>query len=381
MVQYGSRVSQSLTLVLILIGISQGSPEREAKFLALDKLKSRYVDTPLYSLPFFRPLWHSKSSTRGGVHKNNTGETAGAQSSITQNSGNQSSMTPSSVTSRSPLEETTVLSTENKEPNGPYDYSCPPCWCGVPNRMDRIVGGWTTEVNEYPWVVALEQAGKFFCGGTLISDRYVLTAAHCVRSSKRHKDLIAVISEHNRATVYETQIETRRVVKVLTHPKYNAQGAKSHDHDIALLKLDAPLEFKPTVSPVCLPQLGEKFTQRTGTVVGWGRVEESGQIASDLRATQVPVMSNQECRQFPGFEPKLTGNMMCAGYVQGGKDSCQGDSGGALLMEDLDGRFLIAGVVSWGIGCARPNSPGVYTRVNHYMEWIQNNTRDACFCF
>ncbi|XP_017299780.1 trypsin-like [Diaphorina citri] len=184
--------------------------------------------------------------------------------------------------------------------------------------MDRIVGGWTTEVNEYPWVVALEQAGKFFCGGTLISDRYVLTAAHC-----RQKDLIVVISEHNRATVYETQIETRRVVKVLTHPKYNAQGAKSHDHDIALLKLDTPLEFKPTVSPVCLPQLGEKFTQRTGTVVGWGRVEESGQIASDLRATQVPVMSNQECRQFPGFEAKLTGNMMCAGYVEGGKDSCQ----------------------------------------------------------
>ncbi|KAL1464067.1 hypothetical protein WDU94_003750 [Cyamophila willieti] len=86
-------------------------------------------------------------------------------------------------------------------------------------------------------------------------------------------------------------------------------------------------------------------------------------------------MSNQECRQFPGFEPKLSGNMMCAGYPEGGKDSCQGDSGGSLLTEDLDG------IVSWGIGCARSNSPGVYTRVNHYMEWLQQNTKDACFCF
>ncbi|KAG8319392.1 hypothetical protein J6590_059428 [Homalodisca vitripennis] len=193
--------------------------------------------------------------------------------------------------------------------------------CGLPNRMERIVGGWPTRINEYPWVVALSIRGQFYCGGTIINDLYILTAAHCV-SNKKMSDLTVVVSEHNKATMAESTVEVRKVARILVHEGFN-QGVK-YNNDIALLKLDRRLEFRVAVAPICLPYPDEQFSQALGRVTGWGHTKEGGPSSMELRETHVAVMSNSACHLRAGYGPtKVTANMMCAGLMEGGRDTCQ----------------------------------------------------------
>ncbi|CAG9765523.1 unnamed protein product [Ceutorhynchus assimilis] len=112
--------------------------------------------------------------------------------------------------------------------------------------------------------------------------------------------------------------------------------------------------------------------------VGWGATSQQGQISTKLREVTVPIMSNIDCKR-TGYTSRITDNMLCAGFKEGKKDSCQGDSGGPLHI--INGSYHnIVGIVSWGEGCAQPNYPGVYTRVNRYITWIMSNTKDACYC-
>ncbi|XP_052869395.1 trypsin-1-like [Anopheles cruzii] len=257
--------------------------------------------------------------------------------------------------------------------------SCPMCKCGRTNRLTRIVGGMETKVNQYPWMALLKYGGTFYCGGSLISDRHVLTAAHCVHGFNSEK-ITVVMMEHDRILTTESKLLTAKVKRVIEHSGYNSNNYNS---DIAILLLGSVMEIDDRLCPVCLPTKKKPFSGYDGIVTGWGATSENGPISTNLQEVTVPIMSNADCRK-TGYGPtRITDNMMCAGYSEGKKDSCQGDSGGPLHVikqNSTDNIHQIAGIVSWGEGCAKPNYPGVYTRVNRFGSWIRNNTVDGCYC-
>ncbi|KAF5295126.1 hypothetical protein FQA39_LY13277 [Lamprigera yunnana] len=263
--------------------------------------------------------------------------------------------------------------------------------CGVRNDASRIVGGQTTAENEFPWVCRLSYFNRFYCGGMLINDRYVLTAAHCVKGFMWFM-IKVTFGEHSRCDDSKRP-ESRYVMRAIT----GAFSFLHFDNDIALLRLNDRVPITDAISPVCLPKdrggyiislnaslqnlLDELYVGRSGIAAGWGTLQEDGKPSCFLQEVEVPILSNEACRKTNYSEKMITDNMMCAGYPEiGGKDSCQGDSGGPFVTMRPDKRYELIGVVSWGNGCARPNYPGVYTRVANYLDWILENSADGCFC-
>ncbi|KAM4795950.1 coagulation factor VII [Rhinophrynus dorsalis] len=255
------------------------------------------------------------------------------------------------------------------------DYPCGkiPVLRNVKGRS-RIVGGEQCPKGECPWQALLIQGSTFICGGTLIAPSWVITAAHCVKQLGQNK-LTVVLGEHRIGKAEGTEQE-RKVSKIIIHEDY--VGAKnSNDHDIALLKLNNSVNYTDYVVPLCLPE--KKFAARQlssvwfSTVSGWGRLLESGATPEVLRRVQLPRVKTQECIEQTNMN--ITQNMFCAGYIDGSKDSCKGDSGGPHATEYKDTYFL-TGIVSWGLGCAKKDTYGVYTRVSRYTEWIQKHMDD-----
>ncbi|KAK7066899.1 hypothetical protein SK128_027104 [Halocaridina rubra] len=254
------------------------------------------------------------------------------------------------------------------------------CECGRKNPITRIVGGVQTTVNEYPWQVGLVQPGNSqpFCGGSIISDEYILTAAHCVTGTSP-SNLNVVVGEHNWATTSETAAtQTLSVQQITIHPNYNSNTL---NNDLALIKLSSPLTFPDdnTIAPVCLPPPGDSYSNVQATVTGWGTLSQGGSQPQNLMEVTVPTMSNTQCQSLLGASA-ITANMLCAGPTSGGKDSCQGDSGGPLTTPGGTNYEVQIGIVSWGYGCAQPNRPGVYTRVTNYLNWINGITAGSNTC-
>ncbi|XP_019868245.2 trypsin-1 isoform X2 [Aethina tumida] len=246
------------------------------------------------------------------------------------------------------------------------------CECGLSNQENRIVGGQATGINRYPWVARIVYDGRFHCGASLLSSDYVLTAAHCVRKLKRSKIRI-ILGDHDQSTTTDVPAKMRAVAAIIRHRNFDSD---SYNHDIALLKLRKPVEFTKNIKPVCLPTLSEP-AGKTGTVVGWGRTAEGGMLPNIVQEVEVPILTLAQCRAMKYRASRITSYMLCAG--KGSMDSCQGDSGGPLLVHNKD-KFEIVGIVSWGVGCARPGYPGVYTRVSKYLNWIKYNVQDSCIC-
>ncbi|KAK7604020.1 hypothetical protein V9T40_004293 [Parthenolecanium corni] len=262
------------------------------------------------------------------------------------------------------------IEAEEKEPLG----NCT-CECGVINQEIRIVGGMPTGVNRYPWVARLVYDGKFHCGASLINNDYVLTAAHCIRRLKRSK-IRVILGDHDQTVITDSESVMRAVSSVIRHRHFDVN---SYNHDIALLKLRKPVNFSKTVRPVCLPPEELDPAGLTGIVVGWGRTSEGGTLANVIQEVQVPILTLDQCRSTKYKPSRITANMICAG--KGVQDSCQGDSGGPLIISTGGNyKYELAGIVSWGVGCGRPGYPGVYTRVNRYLDWVKRNMRDTCLC-
>lgn len=232
-------------------------------------------------------------------------------------------------------------------------------------RENKIVGGKPAAAGTWPYAVALamERDGKLdqYCGASLIGKKWVLTAAHCqVRPGEK-----AIVGRRDLA---KTDGEVIPIARVRNHAAYD-EG--TNDNDVAVLELtkEVTLDFVG-LAPADL-------TADKSTVVGWGYVKEGGPPSTQLREVEVPVVSNAACGDaYASDSVSITDNMLCAGLGEGGKDSCQGDSGGPLLMKNSTGKWLQAGVVSFGIGCARPKKYGVYTRVSKYLPWIEACTRE-----
>uniref|UniRef100_A0A1B0AD05 Peptidase S1 domain-containing protein n=1 Tax=Glossina pallidipes TaxID=7398 RepID=A0A1B0AD05_GLOPL len=248
---------------------------------------------------------------------------------------------------------------------------CAECACGIPN-VNRIVGGDKVRTNKYPWTAQVLRDLFQFCAGTLINDRYVLTAAHCITSKKSISIRLLQLDKNSRE-----EGVLRRISSVHVHRGFSHATLQN---DIALLKLETPLLFKKQLRPACLPTSAEQnFDFRQGIVAGWGLNSEDGLPSSYLQEVSVPIITNSQCRATT-YRDMIVETMLCAGYPKGGKDACQGDSGGPLIVRDGSTVFRLAGIVSYGFGCAAPNTPGVYTRVSKYLDWISSKTRDACYC-
>ncbi|KAF7263192.1 hypothetical protein GWI33_003515 [Rhynchophorus ferrugineus] len=263
-----------------------------------------------------------------------------------------------------------LIDDDDDEDDGARECACE---CGVSNHENRIVGGRPTGVNHYPWIARIVYDGHFHCGASLVSENYVLTAAHCVRKLKRSK-IRVILGDHDQSVTTDVPAKMRAVSAVIRHRNFDTD---TYNHDIALLKLRKPVEFTKNIRPICLPTSGKDPAGKMGTVVGWGRTSEGGMLPNIVQEVDVPILSLTQCRAMKYRSSRITSYMLCAG--KGAMDSCQGDSGGPLVVHTGE-KYEIVGIVSWGVGCGRPGYPGVYTRVARYANWLRINLSDNCLC-
>ncbi|XP_059825255.1 transmembrane protease serine 11C-like isoform X3 [Hypanus sabinus] len=230
----------------------------------------------------------------------------------------------------------------------------------------KIVGGTNSEDGEWPWQVSL-QVGYHVCGASIISDSWLISAAHCFQMQR---------SNPSEWQAYMGSVElrqgTRRDIKrIIIHPSYRT--INDHNYDIAVLELLNPLNFSKFIQPICLPSSSKIFPDgQHCTVTGWGTLAFEGQLPDILQKGNVVIISEQTCKH--AYEKLITPIMLCAGILTGEVDSCQGDSGGPLACKQSDGFWFLTGIVSFGKGCANPGFPGVYTRVTAIREWVQEQT-------
>ncbi|XP_029104584.1 suppressor of tumorigenicity 14 protein isoform X2 [Scleropages formosus] len=251
------------------------------------------------------------------------------------------------------------------------------CGCGTrPKKKTKIVGGVIAQTGAWPWQVSLQmERYGHVCGASLVSSRWLLSAAHCFQDSDMIKYSEArswkAVMGMRGMNVVGTAVATRPIRRILLHAQYDQFTS---DYDIALLELSTPVFFNEMIQPVCVPAPSHTFTAGTSCfVTGWGVLMEDGELSTLLQEAPVKIINHNICNKL--YDDAVTPRMLCAGNLQGGVDACQGDSGGPLVCLEKGRRWFLAGIVSWGEGCARQNRPGVYTQVIKFSEWIQQQTK------
>ncbi|CAG7723271.1 unnamed protein product [Allacma fusca] len=234
------------------------------------------------------------------------------------------------------------------------------------SSRNRIVGGYAAKPNSHPSILSMRRNSFHICGGTIIGPEWVVSAAHCHSNEYKVTSYSFAAAEHRMDQMEDEQYVY--ATKVVPHPDYNS---KSKWNDIVLFQVDPPFVFGEKVQPVTLPGTGY-VPQGKIIVTGWGLTAEDGDIANELQEVEVDNIDLGKCDEWYK-KLVITEKQICAGFEEGGKDSCQGDSGGPLY-DVIDGKHVLLGVVSFGRGCARPQHPGVYTRVSEYQDWILNVT-------
>ncbi|XP_046733823.1 serine proteinase stubble isoform X2 [Diprion similis] len=290
---------------------------------------------------------------------------------------------PTSTTKRSPTRPslptvaTTPSTTDNYIPTVELNTSDYKQVCG--RRFfpeSRIVGGAKSTFGKWPWQISLRQwrTSTYLhkCGAALLNENWAITAAHCVENVAP-SDLLLRLGEHDLESEDEPYgFQERRVQIVASHPQFDP---RTFEYDLALLRFYEPLlPFQPNTVPICLPDDDANYVGLMAHVTGWGRLYEDGPLPSVMQEVSVPVINNTVCEAMyrsAGYIEHIPNIFICAGWRKGGFDSCEGDSGGPLVIQrPRDRRWILAGVISWGIGCAEPNQPGVYTRISEFREWI-----------
>ncbi|CAL4135526.1 unnamed protein product, partial [Meganyctiphanes norvegica] len=259
------------------------------------------------------------------------------------------------------------------------------CSCGVANTGSRIIGG--SEINpsqKYPWLVGLQRPGYYVsCGGSIINDKYILTASHCFYTFPKGgqcyydppETLDILVGDHHQFSTSDNNAYTAKISmkKHIIHSNFSCDTLQN---DFALIELSEAIDLNDVIKPVCLPKDDSKtYESAIGTVAGWGHIEEDGELSKVPLEVDLPIL-DPDCG---GYET-ITSDMLCAGYPEtGGKDSCQADSGGPFVVNE-NGKYIQVGVVSWGIGCAKKNHPGVYARVSKELEWIKSKSASGNSC-
>jgi secreted trypsin-like serine protease len=231
---------------------------------------------------------------------------------------------------------------------------------GAPSAVaapNPIVGGTTTTTSSYPFMMQITDASQNqFCGGTLVAPTKVVTAAHCMVGETTSS--VRVVG--GRTYLNGTNGTVARVSRIWIHPNYSDA---TNGEDVAVLTLSTSMPYT-TAKYVTSSQTGVYAAGTTARVLGWGTTRENGSSSNQLRTATVPTVSDSSCASSYGSD-FVASEMVCAGYTSGGVDTCQGDSGGPLLIGGV-----LAGITSWGEGCARAGYPGVYTRLTTFSNLV-----------
>ncbi|EDW83049.2 uncharacterized protein Dwil_GK22647 [Drosophila willistoni] len=260
--------------------------------------------------------------------------------------------------------------------------------CGADSTSDKIYNGNDTAIDEFSWMVILVYVDRkgnrhFDCGGSLINNLYVLTAAHCVIETEERRLVNVRVGEYDMSKpidcvrgVCNPAIVEVQVKESILHPQYDDDNENLH-HDIALLRLNQSIELNQYVQPVCLPITKASPPILPGeflVVSGWGCTLQN-QPSNIKQRLSVGANDHQTCvERFASAGNTLIPSQICAGgeFLH---DSCKGDSGGPLMRQGYQGVWYQEGVVSFGKGCGLRGWPGIYTRVAHYTNWIQDTIR------
>uniref|UniRef100_A0A8C9NMX1 Acrosin n=1 Tax=Serinus canaria TaxID=9135 RepID=A0A8C9NMX1_SERCA len=239
--------------------------------------------------------------------------------------------------------------------------------------LTRVVGGKSAEAGAWPWLVSIQDPSVsgtgHLCGGSLISAKWVLTAAHCFAES-RNLSAMRLLIGATQLTEPGPGAQVRLIKRLLVHKEY---GPADQSNDIALLELNEPVQCSSYIQLACVPNATVNVALlETCYVAGWGATTARSQKSSDvLQEAKVHLINVQVCNSSEWYQGDVHSHNLCAGYPEGGIDTCQGDSGGPLMCKDNNADFFwVVGVTSWGRGCARAKRPGIYTSVQHFYDWI-----------
>ncbi|KAL1483552.1 hypothetical protein MTO96_033108 [Rhipicephalus appendiculatus] len=235
--------------------------------------------------------------------------------------------------------------------------------CGMPTR-GMIVNGTIVEKNQFPWMVFLKlhtPDGEASCGGSILTKRHILTAAHCTHDGDVDLEKIEAFYGSND----KNRGKRLMVTKITRHPKYNPV---TYPDDIAVLEVEKPFEYGSNARPICIPAAPMDIFDTEAITAGWGHLQEGGDSSDTLRYTTLRILPNELCSVLFFIKGYVSDSMLCA--YRKGTDTCQGDSGGPLMSQVDGGRYVQVGVVSFGEGCARKYIPGVYMRVEAYIPWL-----------
>lgn len=227
------------------------------------------------------------------------------------------------------------------------------------NAGQEIVGGNRASIADHPYVVYLTTSDGFqFCGGTLVDDNKVVTAAHCT-AGKKPADIMVVAGREDKTSGAGM---TTAVREIWVNPQFTDVRSGS---DVSVLTLEDRLPYDTLSLPTKDDAASLYTAGKPGLILGWGRTAADGQPSQFLMQATVPLIADADCvKSYPAYKAEA---MVCAGVPQGGVDSCQGDSGGPII---VDGK--LAGITSWGEGCAAPGKPGVYTRLAAYADVLED---------
>lgn len=237
----------------------------------------------------------------------------------------------------------------------------------------RIFGGSDAALGAFPYQGLYRTTDGVICGCSLISQKWAITAAHCTIAHDASKMFLTFGVVDRRSS---TNAQVFTVVRKVEHPSYNSETLVN---DVSLLELTTEAVYDSFVQPITIPDQGVDVTVGKSCIIsGWGTVED-GTNPYVMQQASVPVISNSQCQYWlstTGLYIRST--FLCAGFSAGGVDTCRGDSGGPLACWDSsNSRYVLDGITSFGFGCANPRSPGIYTRVSEYSDWIARNTASA----
>ncbi|XP_073513158.1 transmembrane protease serine 4 [Phyllobates terribilis] len=235
--------------------------------------------------------------------------------------------------------------------------------CGVNHDKQRIIGGQDSSIDHSPWQVSLQYMGQHSCGGSILTPRIILSAAHCFPRTEQQVDRWRVQAGLSTLTcIFASQVD-----KIYIPTSYNLD---LKPYDIAILKLKSDLTFSDSIQAICLPGFDSSLPDNAPlSVTGWGHTVEGGAtLASTLQKVSINLISRSVCNQ--EYYGQVLDSMICAGRLSGGLDTCQGDSGGPLVYLSESLHWEQVAIVSWGDGCGRPGKVGVYTNVPSFLSWI-----------
>jgi secreted trypsin-like serine protease len=233
---------------------------------------------------------------------------------------------------------------------------------------DKIVGGVESLRGDWPWSCSMRLNQRHICGGSLINNKWIVTAAHCVSSlvAAQYRWMCGI---HGRLTneTYSKEFLSSRVIR---HPSYNSRLIQN---DIAIFELATPVTYNDYILPACYPAQTDTYANQQSIATGWGTTSSGGAAATNQREVQMTVLTDAACRtKFGGANNMLDpATQVCAGITGENKDTCQGDSGGPLVVKHSDNKWFLIGLTSWGYGCG---DGGVYARTSAYRPWVESYT-------